>query len=44
MLAACKDAEVLVMDGVMFMHHPRLAAIQAAIDTGVLGGKPTKVP
>lgn len=31
MIAACQDNGVVFMDGVMFMHNPRLDAIKAAI-------------
>jgi predicted dehydrogenase len=32
MIAACAKHKVQFMDGVMFMHHPRLTAIRAALD------------
>jgi len=34
MLAACEERGVQLMDGVMFMHSPRLAALRQALDDG----------
>jgi predicted dehydrogenase len=34
MIAACKKNRVQFMDGVMFMHHPRLAQIRKVLDDG----------
>ena len=34
MLAACRDNRVQFMDGVMFMHHPRLEHMRAMLDDG----------
>lgn len=34
MIDACQQANVQFMDGVMFMHHQRLAAMRAVIDDG----------
>ena len=34
MLAACRNNRVQFMDGVMFMHNPRLGRIRAALDDG----------
>lgn len=32
MVAACRENDVQFMDGVMFMHNPRLAAVRAVLD------------
>ena len=37
MIQACRDNNVVFMDGVMFMHNPRLSAIQKAIDAPEFG-------
>jgi predicted dehydrogenase len=39
MLAACREQGVQFMDGVMFMHSPRLPAIRTALDDGVSIGE-----
>ena len=39
MLAACREYNIQFMDGVMFMHHPRLAQIRAVLDDGVSTGQ-----
>lgn len=36
-IRACEDAGVQFMDGVMFMHNERLAAMRAEIDAGAIG-------
>ena len=38
MLAACREHRVQFMDGVMFMHHPRLEQIRSVLDDGVSTG------
>lgn len=37
MIAACREHRVQLMDGVMWVHHPRTAAMRAAIDEHRLG-------
>lgn len=37
MAAACREHGVQLMDGVMWVHHPRAAAIQDVLDSGELG-------
>jgi len=39
MLAACRENQVQFMDGVMFMHSPRLPAIRRVLDDGVRVGE-----
>ena len=39
MLAACRQHNVQFMDGVMFMHNPRLAAIRKVLDDGTSVGQ-----
>ncbi|MBC23178.1 MAG: hypothetical protein CMJ32_04595 [Phycisphaerae bacterium] len=39
MIAACDDANVQLMDGVMFMHHPRTGEITNHLPS--IGGRPT---
>jgi len=37
MVAACSAGGVLLMDGVMFMHHDRLATVRGLLDSGAIG-------
>jgi len=37
MLAACRENDVQLMDGVMWLHHPRAAAMRAILQEGTLG-------
>jgi predicted dehydrogenase len=39
LLAACRQHRVQFMDGVMFMHHPRLARLRAVLDDRELFGE-----
>jgi len=39
MLAACRENQVQFMDGVMFMHNPRLPVIRKVLDDGVSIGE-----
>jgi predicted dehydrogenase len=44
MVAACAVNGVLLMDGVMFMHHDRLATVRSLLDSRVLGERtPSKM-
>ncbi len=37
MIAACRENKVQFMDGVMFMHHPRLEKMRSVLETRTLG-------
>jgi len=43
MLAACKKNGVQFMDGVMFMHHPRMAQIRKTLDDGKSLGRMKRI-
>jgi len=43
MLAACRRHRVQFLDGVMFMHSPRLAAIRAILADGTSIGQPRRI-
>jgi len=43
MIAACRKNRVQFMDGVMFMHHPRLERIRRVIDDGTSVGRIKRV-
>lgn len=43
MIAACKKNRVQFMDGVMFMHHPRLAQARKILDDGKSLGKMKRI-
>ncbi|HLX71547.1 MAG TPA: Gfo/Idh/MocA family oxidoreductase [Verrucomicrobiae bacterium] len=43
MIEACRQNHVQFMDGVMFMHNPRMNRIRQALDNGTSIGKPRRI-